>query len=37
MTNRGRGITVCENINEINTIISAKEMHNNGKSKTYIL
>lgn len=36
-TNRGNGITVCLDLNEIKTILKSKEKHNDGTIKTYIL
>ncbi|KRX03061.1 hypothetical protein PPERSA_10142 [Pseudocohnilembus persalinus] len=38
ISNRGNGISVCDNINQILTILSKKEKHaSTGKEKTYIL
>jgi hypothetical protein len=37
VTNRGNGINVCDNLNEIRQIVSSKEKHANGKDKTWIL
>ncbi|CAD8203545.1 unnamed protein product [Paramecium octaurelia] len=36
-TNRGTGIIVCQNLNEINKIISKKQVHQNGKPFTYLI
>ena len=37
LTNRGKGITICNDLNSINTVLNSKETHPNGKTKTYIL
>ena len=37
ITNRGIGIRVCSDLKEIQEILSKKEIHKNGKSKTYIV
>ncbi|EAS02300.2 tubulin-tyrosine ligase family protein (macronuclear) [Tetrahymena thermophila SB210] len=37
ITNRGNGIQVCDNLNDIKRILTSKEKHNNGKDKTYIV
>lgn len=37
MSNRGNGITVCDTLDMVKTIIKNKERHDNGKLKTYIL
>ncbi|CAK94059.1 unnamed protein product (macronuclear) [Paramecium tetraurelia] len=36
-TNRGTGIIVCQNLSEINKIISKKQVHPNGKPFTYLI
>lgn len=36
-TNRGNGITVCLELNEIKAILKSKEKHRDGTTKTYIL
>jgi len=36
-SNRGKGIDICEDLSQINQIISSRSMHKNGKIKTYIL
>ncbi len=36
-TNRGNGIIVCLNLNEVKAILKKKEKHNDGTYKTYIL
>lgn len=37
LTNRGNGITISEDLSEINHILNSKDVHKNGKTKTYIL
>ena len=37
ISNRGNGITVCDELSEIKSILSSKELHSNGKEKTYIV
>jgi tubulin polyglutamylase TTLL1 len=34
---QGNGITVCNDLQEINKLISSEEFHPNGKPKTYIV
>lgn len=36
-SNRGKGIDICDDLNQIKQIISSKSMHKNGKIMTYIL
>ena len=37
LTNRGCGIEVCNNLDDIDEILSRNEFHPNGKQKTYIV
>lgn len=37
LSNRGQGITVIDEIYELNTILKKKEKHFNGSEKTYIV
>lgn len=36
-SNRGNGITVCDNLNDIKNIVKSKQKHANGKIKTFIV
>ncbi|CAD8051245.1 unnamed protein product [Paramecium sonneborni] len=36
-TNRGNGIIVCQNLNEIHRIVSKRQIHPNGKPFTYLI
>ena len=37
VTNRGHGITVVNDIQQIKYILQSKEVHKNGNPKTYIM
>lgn len=37
LSNRGNGITVCNDLDQIKSIIKSKKKHLNGKTKTYIV
>lgn len=37
MSNRGCGIKVCKDIQDIKNILKNKKVHNNGKPFTYII
>ncbi len=37
LSNRGQGITVIDEVYELNNILKKKEKHNNGTEKSYIL
>ena len=37
MSNRGRGIKVCHDLNDIKGAIKNKKSHYNGKSQSYII
>ena len=36
-SNRGRGITVCQTIEEVDSIINSKELQKSGELRTYIV
>ncbi|CAD8050087.1 unnamed protein product [Paramecium sonneborni] len=36
-TNRGNGIIVCQNLNEIHRIVNKRQTHSNGKPFTYLI
>ena len=37
LSNRGNGIKVCSDLNQIRDILKSKAVHNNGRQKTYIV
>ena len=37
LSNRGNGIKVCNDLNQIREILKSKATHSNGRKKTYIV